>query len=452
MPPATYTLVLRPARESDGLHPVALRITKSREAKFASTGILLAEKQWNPKAEFTKANWVRSSHREHALYNKTLSDLLDKARELALKNPDLSAAQLRDRVAGKATADNPAELDFLEFFGRDLARHESAGNPRTAKKRRTILRKLTAHTEATTGAPARLPFRQLTVSWIKEYQAWLTTANSNGVHTANKELQVIHTVLKQAVADGLLEFHKDPFLHVRLKHPKTQKARLTIEEVAQLEAYPTKPGWETFARDCWLLQFHCQGTRVGDILEMRHRDIGPERLTYLERKTGKRKNIPRHARLNELLARYPLAPDADPASFLLPLLDYRQPYAQSPEAATSVAQAQERLGTLLLAVEKYTALVNRYIKIVAKKAGIEKHITSHSARHSFADAARVQLGGNIKAIQQMLNHGQLRTTEIYLSELATTELDEATLSVYNTSTTKPEAPLSSEFQSSQDAA
>ena len=91
-------------------------------------------------------------------------------------------------------------------------------------------------------------------------------------------------------------------------------------------------------------------------------------------------------------------------------------------------------------IETGTALVNRYIKIVAARAGIEKHITSHTARHSFADAARIELGGNIKAIQEMLNHGQLRTTEIYVSDLTESELDTATLSVYNARTTKTDHP------------
>lgn len=429
---ATYTVVLRPARASDGLHAVALRITKDRKAVFANTGVFIPEKQWNEKAEYFKANWIRTANRDHGLLNDTIKLLLTRARELALSEPALSATALRDRVTGRASADNPAELDFLQYFAKDTARHAVAGNPRTAKKRQSILTKLRqfAALGQPADAPTALPFKHLTVSWVKNYQAHLSTHHENATHTINKELQIIHTVLKLAVADGLLEFHKDPFLHIRLKHPKTQKPRLSQDEVARLEAVATNAGWETIARDCWLIQFHCQGTRVGDILELRHRNVSEDRLTYLERKTGKTKNIPRHPRLNAVLTRYPLSPGASADSYLLPLLDYQQPYAQPADAAVNAAEAQQRLGALLLAIEGFTALVNRYIKKAAKRAGIEKPITSHSARHSFADAARVQLGGNVKAIQEMLNHGQLRTTEMYLSDLETSELDAATLSVY----------------------
>jgi integrase/recombinase XerD len=435
MPPATYKAVLRPPRPSDGLHAVALRITKDRKPVFAATGIYLAEKQWNDKATFDKANWVRTSHREAGLYNDTIRDLLAAVRSLSLTQPTLTAAQLRDRVTGRATADNPEELDFLGFFAEDTARHESAGNPRTAKKRLTILRKLQAFAG---GIEPRLPFKDLTVSWVKNYQAHLIGSQGNSQHTANKELQVIHTVLKQAIADGKMEFHKDPFLHVRLKHPKTAKPRLTAAEVAALAAVEVKPGtWEQYARDCWLLQFNLQGTRVGDVIELRHRHLDGGRATFTERKTGKTKNIPIHAGLAEVLSRYPNT-TGSPDAFVLPFLDHQASYAQPSHPDPTRAQAQRK--ELLDVIEKRTVLVNRYVKKVAARAGIEKALTSHTARHSFADAARLQLGGNIKAIQEMLNHGQLKTTEIYLSNLAESELDAATLSVYNTSTTIPEHP------------
>ncbi|MDO7849932.1 site-specific integrase [Hymenobacter sp. M29] len=439
--------MLRPARASDGLSPVAVRITKDRLPAFANTGVFIAAKDWNEKASYEKPQWIRSSHRDHGLYNKTILNLLTAARLLALESPQLSAADIRDQITGRsapaaeAEAEAERENDFLEYFEKDRLRHVASGNPRTADKRRSILRKLR---QFAGGESARLPFSALTVTWVKDYQSYLLTTHRNAAPTSNKELQVIHTVLKQAIADGLLEFHKDPFLHVRLKHPKTKKARLNVAEVEALAAAAVNPNtWEQYARDCWLLQFNCQGSRVGDILELRHRHRADGRLTFPERKTGKTKNIPIHAALEELLNRYPNTAGS-PDAYILPFLDYTKPYAQP--APADPEQAQKQLSKLLDMIETGTALVNRYVKIVAKRAGIEKPITSHVARHSFADAARVMLGGNIKAIQEMLNHGQLRTTEIYMSDLSESELDVATLSVYNTRTTFSEHPPTADVQ------
>lgn len=52
------------------------------------------------------------------------------------------------------------------------------------------------------------------------------------------------------------------------------------------------------------------------------------------------------------------------------------------------------------------------IKDLAKKAGIHKSISPHTFRHSFA-THMVEGGANLRAVQQMLGHESITTTEIY---------------------------------------
>ena len=58
--------------------------------------------------------------------------------------------------------------------------------------------------------------------------------------------------------------------------------------------------------------------------------------------------------------------------------------------------------------------IQKYVKIVADRARIRKKVSPHVLRHTFA-VRYLHKGGNIRALQGILGHSSLITTDMYLN-------------------------------------
>lgn len=70
-----------------------------------------------------------------------------------------------------------------------------------------------------------------------------------------------------------------------------------------------------------------------------------------------------------------------------------------------------------------TAFYNRHLKILAEKAEIDKPVTSHTARHTFATRA-LNKGIGIELVSKLLGHTNIKTTQVY-TKIINKDLDRA---------------------------
>jgi site-specific recombinase XerD len=57
--------------------------------------------------------------------------------------------------------------------------------------------------------------------------------------------------------------------------------------------------------------------------------------------------------------------------------------------------------------------LNSYLKEIADLCGIEKNVTFHLARHTFATTVTLAKGVPLETVSKMLGHTSLKTTQIY---------------------------------------
>jgi integrase/recombinase XerD len=184
----------------------------------------------------------------------------------------------------------------------------------------------------------------------------------------------------------------DPTAH--LESPtlwKTLPQWLTRAEVDRLLETPDG-GTRDGLRDRAILElFYASGLRVSELaglpLDDLHLDEGFVRVLGKGRKV---RIVPVGSRAVEALRRY--------------LAQGRPLYAPSVEER---AVFVSRLGRSLTR-ESLWRLVTEH----ARRAGIEKHLTPHTLRHSFASHLLAN-GAPVRVIQEMLGHVDIATTQIY---------------------------------------
>ncbi len=79
-------------------------------------------------------------------------------------------------------------------------------------------------------------------------------------------------------------------------------------------------------------------------------------------------------------------------------------------------------------ISSATAYINKNLKIIAGKVGIEKPLSFHISRHTWATRA-LRKGISIDKVSKIMGHAAIRETQIY-AKIVNEELDKA-MDVFN---------------------
>ncbi|MBR3041182.1 MAG: site-specific tyrosine recombinase XerD [Eubacterium sp.] len=177
-----------------------------------------------------------------------------------------------------------------------------------------------------------------------------------------------------------------------IKPPKVEKKipeTLTIEEVSLLLDQPSGDTPKEVRDKAMLELLYATGLRVSELISLRMSDLNLS-LSYIEcHDRTKSRIIPIENAAKYALTRY------------------------LTEVRPSMCADSEFLFTNVKGDEMSRQGFWKLLKAYAKKAGINKDITPHMIRHSFA-THMVSNGADLASLQEMLGHSDISTTQVYL--------------------------------------
>ncbi|NBB84877.1 MAG: tyrosine-type recombinase/integrase [Bacteroidetes bacterium] len=379
---------------SDGESPLKLRVADGEHTLYYAIGHTIAERHWND-----RSNAVRKSHPRSDELNALLSQKKAEAEHLALSLDRRGTEPTARAIVEALRGEREAVSDFFTYADQVVNQLERQGKIHTHKRYKSVCKKF----RAWTGEP--LPFTKLTLQLLRRYETHLVEHYDNAPSTIASNFRAIRAILYRAIDDGLASQESNPFFSFSIKPGKTDRTKLTLDEIGALEDLEVEPGSRgEVARDAFMLSFYAAGVRFGDVCRLRWKHVegdlaaGDAHLRYTMSKTGTTKEIPLMPGAREILNRYrPASPD--PETYIFPLL-----------VGYGIKTARDEVN----AISSQNVLVNRALKRMAGQAGITKSVSFHIARHSFADLAR-RKGWSVYDISKALGHSSLKVTEKYLA-------------------------------------
>ena len=454
MKKAKIRAFLFPKPYSNGEYPIYIRIYLNAKSSYVSIGYSIPQNAWNPdksevwesKPSLTEKMKESLSKEEIKAFRKLQSsiillpnaqkinsDIRAKIGELESLQNKLSANQesissgILKSKADKKDITEKSRKDFL-LYVEEVAKRKFEGKQiRTNEKYSVLLKKLKAFRK-----DKPLPIEELTTSLLNEFQMYLQKEGShqNYIHVNLKALRTI--IQKDAIKeDKILSPEKNPFIWFTMpKILPTHKEKLDINEILKIEKLDlNKESYLNHVRNAFIFSLYNAGIRIGDLLQLKWCNIKEDgRLEYNMGKTGKERSIKILPPALKILKLYESSKEKE-SDYIFPFLDNNAPYSKliSPE---DFQKASPQLVEILFKkLESIAVVFNKELKSIAIKAEIKKNLSSHIARHSFADIARKKV--SVYDIKMMLGHSSVSITEAYLKSLDNDSMDKAMEEVFS---------------------
>ena len=375
----------RAKANAHGLAPIFQRITINGRRLDNSTGKFVDPSKWHP--EMSK---MRGNSEEARLINAHLDNLRTKIliaeKELNKKDIPVNLETLKNTLLGAKERQRLLIPIFEEHNDKikELLGIEYA--PGTYERYQTSLK----HTKDFLNwkySISDIDITKIDHAFITDYEFYLRSVRKCANNTAVKYIKNFNKIIKLCLANDWLE--KNPFSNYKSKVKEVERVYLSEVEIQNIINKDFKTERLSLVRDIFL--FSCfTGLAYIDVknLTKSHISIGIDGDKWIfthRQKTESASKIPILPVTQMIIDKYANHPQAINEEKLLPILSNQK--------------------------------MNAYLKEIAGVCEIEKELTFHIARHTFATTVTLTNGVPIESVSKMLGHKNLRTTQHYAKVL-----------------------------------
>lgn len=379
----TFGIVFIPksSKTKNGKAPLYARITLNGERIELSLQRRISLNLWDERKSRLKGSSIESQQVNRSLdriYNK----LYECFRQLHDSNLLLSAHAIKARYLGKDDSFKKLSelLDYHTEHMKDVLKYGTMKNYYTTE--RYLYKFLKEQFKA-----EDIFLKQINYQFITDFEHFIRkykpkrdrkAPTNNGVM---KHLERLKKLLN--LAQKLEWVDKDPFAKFQLKFKKTERAFLGEDELKKLEDYQFDGITHQKTRDVFV--FSC----YTGLSWIDAKNLKPENIVV---GIDGRKWIFTAREKTEQSVKIPILPKA---------MDIIEKYKNHCKCSGYILPVYSNQKT------------NQYLKEIATKLEVNKKLTFHVARHTFATTVTLSKGIPIESVSKLLGHSKLSTTQVY---------------------------------------
>jgi len=233
---------------------------------------------------------------------------------------------------------------------------------------------------------------------VRKWRLWLNRLGTNTSDEMSKVTQNYHLIALRSFLRFCSKRGWDALAADKIELAHTRRPQVTFLTAEEIEQLASQPDTSTITglRDRAIIELLISsGLRISELVNLDRDHINLSRREFMVRGKGQKDR--------------PVFISAEAASWIELYLKKRQDNSAPLFIRYSGSKKPDSSGNYKrLTARSIQRMISRY----AKLAGITKHVSPHTLRHSFATDLLMN-GADLRAVQAMLGHSNIATTQIY---------------------------------------